>query len=1190
MSIKLGGKIIMIKKVFHIKYRAIIFSIFLVFFANYCNAQTEIIKVPDSGWRLWPDTAAKWRNDKIFLPGTFDLKKLPVNPPDGGWNVLNTSNGISVTLPATVEEYYWGKFGLRPYKNAYYFEKKDHEVENGNYKGVSWWWKWIKIPKNFKGKKVILHLRGERLRAEIYINRKLTGYNIINGVSYDCDISKEIIPGKKNLLAIRITNPGGELDWVDTRLMKWGGHTFQRSHGFGGLDRGITITAHDPVYISDLWIANTPKINKIIAHTAISNSTNRKEAGVVRYDLFEKKKPDKILQILKKSFSVNAGEKLKIKQDISYSNAKIWSLKHPELYDLKVTVQSGKHWTDNKQSEFGFRWFNADGINSNAVFNLNHKRIRLVSAISWGFWGYNGLFPTPKLARKEVMDARKLGLNCLQFHRNAGREQVFDAMDNLGLLRYMEPGGGQDALGTKYSLYAKSPTGKIDDSGKNGKADTFTEKYTQDKIMRMIHDFRGHPSLIMYTIQNEINPDLRNPRIFNLIRKMHKADPSRIIVLKSGIPPRNQVWMQPYDTTVYYDHGNGYSGWHDQHTVGGPGVWQDNMYKNPKDFTHRSTNKKEIVIWGEMLGSGTPDIHGKMIKEIKAHGGHSYDLSDHEQIYNAYDKFLNKWDFKSAFKTPDDLFRDIGNKSYDFWGRVIETAKLSDENDYFVISGWESTAIEDHSGLIDNLRDFKGDPSYISRRLKSLRPVMEPRSLVVARGKKAIIDLFLINETNKPEGKKLDFYMKDPNGDRKQIGTFTIPEYHNNKFSYRVADSVLTPSLTHTGKYQISLQMDSNPDVISYDTLLVLDPIGPLRSIPKKIGVYCENPDFEHSLSRLLPGADIENYKKGERYDLLIASSKLKYGWQSVVSDTVQIKKTLDDELYRTESWGYDKNLEYNFTNLPKGKARVTLKFAEITLNGPKQRIMSVAINGDTIINNLDIFKKAGGKDIALDSTFVVKDPSGSIHITIPKLTVNYAKFSAIKVVAGDSVIAINCGAKKPYVDHNGQIWRVYSSPSKLNSQIIKQVKNGMSLLALPIGQEASLAYARLLAKAGAYKCFGHVGEARAPWMGSWDFVRKFPVMDGLPVNQAMKSYYQVPVNNADGIILDGKNVHVFIGYGRGHDRRIGASGFTSKLGKGKILFYTIPGIISGVDGHQTGMQPVYAKRLMTNSIRYLNN
>ncbi len=78
------------------------------------------ISLPDDGWRMWPDTEAAWQDDALYLPDEFDLARLPVNLPTGGWQALNAQQGIPVTLPASVEQYYWGRFGARSYtKNEY---------------------------------------------------------------------------------------------------------------------------------------------------------------------------------------------------------------------------------------------------------------------------------------------------------------------------------------------------------------------------------------------------------------------------------------------------------------------------------------------------------------------------------------------------------------------------------------------------------------------------------------------------------------------------------------------------------------------------------------------------------------------------------------------------------------------------------------------------------------------------------------------------------------------------------------------------------------------------------------------------------------------------------------------------------------------------------------------------------------
>lgn len=36
----------------------------------------EAIVLPDDGWNLWIDEAARWQDDEIFLPHDVDLKKL----------------------------------------------------------------------------------------------------------------------------------------------------------------------------------------------------------------------------------------------------------------------------------------------------------------------------------------------------------------------------------------------------------------------------------------------------------------------------------------------------------------------------------------------------------------------------------------------------------------------------------------------------------------------------------------------------------------------------------------------------------------------------------------------------------------------------------------------------------------------------------------------------------------------------------------------------------------------------------------------------------------------------------------------------------------------------------------------------------------------------------------------------------
>ena len=123
-----------------------------------------------------------------------------------------------------------------------------------------------------------------------------------------------------------------------------------------------------------------------------------------------------------------------------------------------------------------------------------------------------------------------------------------------------------------------------------------------------------------------------------------------------------------------------------------------------------------------MEGCATPDNHSLMLHQTdptRAGIGNqprnrSYDLADHREILAAYDHFLDRWGFRNAFPATEQLWLSLGKKCYDTWQNYLENARISDELDFAAISGWESTSIENHSGIVDNLRNFKSDPAPIA--------------------------------------------------------------------------------------------------------------------------------------------------------------------------------------------------------------------------------------------------------------------------------------------------------------------------------------------------------------------------------------------------------------------------------------------------------------------------------------------
>jgi len=1136
----------------------------------------ETIQVPDTGWKLWPDTRAEWKNDTLYLPGEVNLARLPVNPPTGGWQALD-GEGLAITLPATVEQYYWGKLGLRPYSsNEYTYSASDPEVKNGNYEGVSWWWRTVDIPANFSGKVVLLHIRGARQRAEIYVNHKLVGYDLISETAFDVDISSAILPGQTNQIAIRITNPGGRLDWRDYAPQQWGKYLLQRSLGFGGLDRGLTISAHDHVYLSDAWVLNKQEPRSIAANVTVSNTTSMPQSGILKFSVI-----DLSTGAARVSREIPATVSPSATRDFATSltdtTARLWDIDSPNLYGLRVEW-SGASAKDIRTIRFGFRWFEPRGVGTNAGLYLNGKRIRMYTAISWGFWGLNGTWPTPELARKEVTTAKSLGLNALNFHRNIGKEEVLAQQDELGLLRYMEPGGGASLLEPFVARQEPAVSGSFDTTGKGGDPDNFLKRYTAERTLRMVKMFRSHPSLVMYVVQNEVEPDVSKPYVWNILHSMHALDPSRVVVAKSGISWRHQAWLAPYSDQANKDDGSGYSGWRDQHTVGGPGVWTDDLYRDPTHFTHQLDDPKEIVDWGEMLGAATADHHDLMVKQIQAAGGASYDLLDHEQMDAAYKSFLDTSGLRSSFPTTSYVYDQIGRKGYEFWARVIETARLSDSNDILTISGWESTAIENHSGLVDNLRNPKGDPSVIAPHLAALLPVVRPRGTIHRAGENILADVYLLNETGHEVKGDIQLSLSDSFGKQTNIGSWPVPAYLQDHFVYPVQMAVSIPAFKLEGHYKLTVTLKGASTAENSETLEILNP-EPAKMPEVHVGVS-GNSDGMLKQLQLISHVHAEAYQPNKSYDLILAPQSSK-GNVVRSNDGARIANTEDEALYRGSIRGKSNSFTLHFGGLPNGTARVSLYFADIAEAKPGLRNFDIQLNHKTVATNFDIAAEAHGGNSAVVKTFNVETIDGGIDLGPGKVKpadgrYNDALFNAIKIEVAGKTFAYALGGES-YTDKSGLVWQAYMPSSDLTPEILASVRSGTPLIVTATEETSAIATATTLASEGAFEFKGGIPTARASWMGNWIMIGKHPIFDGLPQEEVMRGDYQFDVNRCYGLQVQGPGVELIAGYGRDHSKTLGAAIFTARIGKGKVLFQGL-----------SGGNPLVESRILANAIAFL--
>ncbi len=683
----------------------------------------------DSDWRVWLDEKAEWKNDTLHAPGEFKLAELPVNPPTGGWTIP-AKLGIACELPTCVEQL---------------FAKGDPGFL---YHGVSWFVKTLDIPADWQGKCVTLGMARARLRLEVYVNRKLAGYDLCMESPCTFDLTQFIEPGKPNELAIRLTNPGGSRGFDDTKLTRWGirfnaDQVLPSGRDFGGLDT-LALTATDPVYIADVFVMNQlPACSRNLEIRATVRNTTA--------------------QSVRRSFSVSvAGVKKAVELDLSPGDtetripltvpgAKLWSPDTPVLYTCEAFLSDNKEQiSDHYSQRFGFRTFEVKSdASGKSCFYLNGVRFRHRSAIDFGYYSHTGLAATKEQVERSILAAKAIGHNGINLHRHLGEYRMLDAADELGLALYEEPGGMHQW------------------QGEFVKKGFLPEKVMQEKIRRMALRARNHPSLLIHNLSNEDN--YWGPERETALKTINRINPAIFVGNASGHSAHGDVpgripyghaqpsgpvsHIRPYETAIRMD-------FQDDHTVGSTALFSELALRS-----HQKDASKDLFYFGEVYSHTGPANWWQIVEQAGETPG-SYDLLSSKENHDKLGRAFTEWNLADIgsrlIHSPADISQQAGRSLMYANGRLSQRIMANNSADGYAINGWSAhsyctppgcTPHNDtwDSAIVDAGRNLKGPPGDYAYWTRTAQVALFRKSAkYVKPGDTVLFEVCLINEGKIP--------------------------------------------------------------------------------------------------------------------------------------------------------------------------------------------------------------------------------------------------------------------------------------------------------------------------------------------------------------------------------------------------------------------------------------------------------
>jgi alpha-N-arabinofuranosidase len=156
---------------------------------------------------------------------------------------------------------------------------------------------------------------------------------------------------------------------------------------------------------------------------------------------------------------------------------------------------------------------------------------------------------------------------------------------------------------------------------------------------------------------------------------------------------------------------------------------------------------------------------------------------------------------------------------------------------------------------------------------------------------------------------------------------------------------------------------------------------------------------------------------KNKGKDLVRLIKEIKFALAGSVRKIFEPVEAKDTKLYQKERWGGE--FGYSFPVDKKGKYKVTLKFAETYWYKEGSRIFDVKVE-TKILPGLDIFKMAGKRFKAVDTSVIVEANEGHIDVDLLSKRDNASICGiVISTLKGDIVYAVNCG-DEPHTSPDG--------------------------------------------------------------------------------------------------------------------------------------------------------------------------
>lgn len=352
--------------------------------------------------------------------------------------------------------------------------------------GMGWYAKSFTVPQESKGKKVFIYFEGVYNRSKVYLNGHLLGERPNGYVSFMYDLTPYLKYGDEvNDLRVQV-------DHTKYNDSRW--------YTGSGIYRDVYLVTADPTHV-DLWGTYcitenvTSKKADFVVQTTLRNEQDKKVKAQVELTLSEKA-TGKLVAQSKKSIGLVANDSVVVKQVMKVKSPKMWSIKNPQLYTLRTTLYVDGKQTETNEISTGVRTLRYD---PNEGFFLNGENTKLKGVCIHHDAGCLGAAVPREVWKRRLERLQDMGCNAIRMSHNPQAPDVYELCDEMGFVVMDEAFDEWEYPKRKWV-----EGWNVGKPGYDGSADFFNEWCERDLRDMILRD-RNHPSIIMWSIGNEVD-------------------------------------------------------------------------------------------------------------------------------------------------------------------------------------------------------------------------------------------------------------------------------------------------------------------------------------------------------------------------------------------------------------------------------------------------------------------------------------------------------------------------------------------------------------------------------------------------------------------------------------------------------------------------------------------------------------